>query len=146
MHQAQYSSYAANAVEDLTIHETITCGVEFGVPCADGSCIQVGICRIIPDVIPQSAVQFSFNRRCQFATAEIGLHHEGGSGWRFYFSCCSLKPCTERAIFKNRYFPVPVDFVMPDALMSQFGGDAAAIIRAGKYPIRAVNGGYEIIF
>lgn len=98
----------------------------------------------MPDVAPQPSEASAANRRCQRALATASLTSDGR--FSLFFSRNDLRPCTERAIFRNGYFPVPVAYRLPDALLAQLPAEAAAVVPVGKYRIESLPTGYRISF
>lgn len=121
----------------------VTCNVHFGVPGGQGDCIQIGICRVIIDEAIDPSRLAKENRRCRQAAAQITPNADGGID--MFFPEEGIMPCTERAIFRNAWFPVPVSHVLPEAISLRFGG-TRSIIASGRYPVMRVTGGYVISF
>ena len=122
----------------------VTCNVHFGVPGGQGDCIQIGICRVIIDTVAPKTNLERENRRCRQAAAQVTVNQDGGID--MFFAEEGIMPCTERAIFKNKWFPVPVAYQLPDAMMSQLDDGARQVIAVGRYPVSRVDGGYVISF
>lgn len=123
--------------------QPITCNVHFGVPGGQGDCIQIGICRVIIDETPNPSTLAKENRRCRQAAAKITPNADGGID--MFFAEEGIMPCTERAIFRNAWFPVPVAHVLPEAIAARFEG-VRSVISSGRYPVSRVPGGYVISF
>lgn len=126
-----------------TEHTPVTCNVHFGVPGGQGDCIQIGICRVIIDESVDPSRLAKENRRCRQAAAQITPNTDGGID--MFFAREGIMPCTERAIFRNAWFPVPVAHVLPEEISERFGG-VRRVIAAGRYPVTPVTGGYVISF
>jgi hypothetical protein len=132
-------------MSDLSNENVVICGVEFGVPSRDGMCVQVGICRITPEAqAPQAAPTMSEKRRCQRATAHAEVTSDGRL--RLFFPRAGMLPCTERAIFKNAWFPVPQAYALPGSLMGAFEHHPQPVVPVGKYRIENTANGYSIVF
>ena len=123
---------------------TVTCNVHFGVPGGQGDCIQIGICRVIIDAVPNSNTLARENRRCRQAAAEVTVNQDGGID--MFFPEEGIMPCTERAVFRNQWFPVPVAHQLPDEMMNRLESGIRPVIAAGRYPVSRVPGGYVISF
>ena len=124
-------------------HTPITCNVHFGVPGGQGDCIQIGICRVIIDETPNPSTLAKENRRCRQAAAQITPNADGGID--MFFPEEGIMPCTERAIFRNAWFPVPVAHELPGEISNRFE-NTRRVIAAGRYPVIRVSGGYVISF
>lgn len=121
-------------------HFSITADIEFGTLNRDGDCVNVGICRMQPNVKPDLKTP----RRCHYALAHLSV---GASGHlRMFFPRAGMKPCTARAFFSHWLFPVPLACVVPDALAQGLCGLRQTILPAGAYPIRRVEAGYWVEF
>jgi hypothetical protein len=139
MLHANYASETSVVFRQIEVIQSVTCNVHFGTPGGSGDCLQVGICRVIID-------QFSAEkeRRCRKADAELYIN-EGGQ-FEMFFAQEGIMPCTERAIFKSKWFPVPVAHTFDEVIMDKLGNPRNAVIPMGKYPITKVEGGYIISF
>jgi hypothetical protein len=120
--------------------KTITCNVHFGVPGGQGDCAQMGICRVIVDQAPTKEEV----RRCRVTKAQLFL--DGDGHWSMFFEKADILPCTERAVFFNKWFPVPVAYRLDDAIAEKLDPEAQTLIAAGKYPISRSEDGYLIRF
>jgi hypothetical protein len=114
--------------------------VYFGVPDKNGNCVQVGICRMILDQNTNNKE----NKRCRLAKALAFTLSDGSLA--LFFSGEHLLPCTERAIFKNKWLPVPVACPLPQDLLDKLEDPIMPVIAKGNYPITKVRGGYMISF
>ena len=126
--------------KQIEVVQSVTCNVHFGVPGGQGDCLQIGICRVIIDAFP-SAIQ---DRRCRKAQAELYINESGQ--YEMFFAAEGIMPCTERAIFKNKWFPVPVAHRFDENIVKNLDTDISPIIPVGKYPITKVQDGYVISF
>ncbi|MFN0014560.1 MAG: hypothetical protein ACKVU2_08435 [Saprospiraceae bacterium] len=129
------------AATDLPFLHT---NVEFGVLQVDGSCLSIGICRITTTHCKQFAQRRAKPRRCPVAEAELSAGTNGRL--RAFFPKSGMLPCTERAFFSRRVFPVPVPYILPNFLQAGLPDLAGGIIPAGLYPVRPGIGGYWIEF
>ncbi len=139
MLHANYSTETSVAFRQIEVIQSVTCNVHFGTPGGSGDCLQIGICRVIMD-------QFNVeqDRRCRKANAELSVNESGQ--FEMFFAQEGIMPCTERAIFKNKWFPVPVAHRFDEVIMDKLGNVRNAVIPMGKYPITKVEGGYIISF
>jgi hypothetical protein len=124
----------------IAVEQSVSCNVHFGVPGGAGDCLQVGICRVIIDAHP-NAVQ---DRRCRKAPASLYINDAGH--YEMFFPAKEIMPCTERAIFRNKWFPVPVAHCLDQAIVAKLDDAPSQWIPMGKYPITKVAGGYVISF
>lgn len=116
--------------------------VEFGVMQANGECIGVGICRII--TTHQMRPRSSYQRRCPRAEAMLQASVEGRL--EIFFPKRGMLPCTERAFFRQRVFPVPVPIFLPGGLRRSLPNLQQTIVEAGLYPVRSEATGYWVAF
>ncbi len=119
---------------------TITADIEFGTLNRDGDCVNVGICRMQPNVRPELAAR----RRCHHALAHLSVGELGNL--RMFFPRKGMKPCTERAFFSPWLFPVPVACVVPEVLVRQLEGLQQTILPPGTYAIRRSEKGFWVEF
>ncbi|MEQ1747408.1 MAG: hypothetical protein ABMA02_18400 [Saprospiraceae bacterium] len=129
------------AATDLPFLHT---NVEFGVLQIDGSCLHIGICRITTTHCYNVSQKRSPARRCPVAEAELSVGANGRL--RAFFPKSGMLPCTERAFFNRRVFPVPVPHVLPEFVQAGLPELKGGIIPAGLYPVRPSVGGYWIEF
>jgi hypothetical protein len=127
-----------------SFENNVVCNVQFGSPDTSGDCVHVGICRVMADLAHGQSSQISAKSRCQQASAIAGFNQEGR--FSLFFPQAGIKPCTERAIFKNKYLPVPVAHVFEDNMHRALGTALPMEIPVGRYPILVVSGGYRIDF
>ncbi len=125
---------------EVEVLNAVTCNVHFGVPGGQGDCLQIGICRVIIDAHPN----VEQDRRCRKAPASLYINESGN--FEMFFPIDGIMPCTERAIFKNKWFPVPVAHRLDENLMRELSAEMNPVIPMGKYPITKVQGGYVISF
>jgi hypothetical protein len=128
----------------VALTNTVTCNVVFGTPSPDDDCMNSGICKIVVAALPHPGQSAAVRRRCQQSTAQASIDSDGS--FQLFFAKADLKPCTERAIFRNLWFPVPVAYQMPDELLSALGKDNSGVIAAGKYLIERQPTGYIVRF
>ena len=135
---------SVNHFIDYTL-TSVLANVHFGVPGGNGECLQIGICRVVIDTHSTvSKPSMKVNRECRQAHAYFSVNPEGYL--EMFFPQEGILPCTERAVFKNKWFPVPEEFPIPSNLLSKLGDDVNPVIPAGKYPISRVENGYIISF
>lgn len=126
-------------------NETIVlANVEFGVLHSDGSCVNIGICRINTTHFSDMAPARQLKRRCPQAEALMSVSPEGRL--RCFFPRSGMLPCTERAFFRGHVFPVPHAYCLPPDLLQNLPGLQQSIIPAGLYPIRQNDEGYWVEF
>lgn len=131
---------APSAPEFFIPANAVVCTVHFGVPDKQGNCLQVGICRVIVDAAPTEKE----NRRCRLAQAYAFPGADGGLD--MYFPAEDILPCTERAVFRNKWLPVPVRCEMPEELILRFDEAVMPVVAPGRYPITRYQDGYLISF
>lgn len=123
-------------------YTSVLANVHFGVPGGNGECLQIGICRVVIDSTPAFEVKAS--RRCRQASAFFSVNQDGDL--EMFFPSEGIMPCTERAIFKNKWFPVPEAYPLPDHILNQLAPGVNPVVAVGKYPITQVSNGYIITF
>jgi len=116
--------------------------VEFGVMQADGSCVGIGICRII--TTHQWLSRPRLGRRCPRAQAFLSLSSDGRL--TMYFPRDGMLPCTERTFFRPPVLALPVPVVLPPALFSHLPELQQNILPAGLYTIHREVNGYRVVF
>lgn len=136
--------YAPSSVHQLSdcIFTPVVANVHFGVPGENGDCLQIGICKVVVETF-QTQPRTS-NRFCRQAGASIFVNDEGDL--QMFFAKEDIMPCTERAIFKNKWFPVPQAYKLPEELILRMDPHVNPVIAAGKYPITELPDGYLITF
>jgi hypothetical protein len=145
MQQAQYKAQTLSDFDTTkSFDNEINCNVQFGSPDTSGDCIHVGICRVMADLAHGQAGVIGAKSRCQQASALASINSAGR--FSLFFPQSGIKPCTERAIFKSKYLPVPVAHVFEDNMHRALGTTLPTSIPVGRYPIFAVQGGYRIDF
>jgi hypothetical protein len=122
----------------------LTCNVHFGVPGGQGDCVQIGICRVTIDAVPHVPELAHENRHCRQAAARVTVNQDGGID--MFFPKEGIMPCTERAIFRNKWFPVPVAHHLPFEMINRLEPGVRQVISVGRYPVSRVPGGYVISF
>lgn len=134
---------------DILVHHStdykytpVLANVHFGVPGGNGECLQIGICRVVIDSIPALGPKAS--RRCREASAYFSVNQDGDL--EMFFPLAGIMPCTERAIFRNKWFPVPEAYRLPDHIITQLPHGTPPVIAVGKYPITQKVDGYTITF
>lgn len=120
----------------------VVANVHFGVPGGNGDCLQIGICRVVIDCTPITAPLA--NRQCRQARAICSVNSDGDL--EMYFPAKGIMPCTERAIFRSKWFPVPEAYHLPADMLCELTPGVTPVIAPGKYPITKVAGGYIITF
>ena len=120
----------------------VLANVHFGVPGGNGECLQIGICRVVIDSIPALGPKVS--RRCRQASAYFSVNQDGDL--EMFFPFAGIMPCTERAIFRNKWFPVPEAYRLPDHILTELPHGTPPVIAVGKYPITKKLDGYTITF
>lgn len=113
--------------------------IEFGTMSRDGDCVNIGICRVEPNVRNRSD-----NRHCPHAEVLLGAGEQGNL--RMFFPRNGMKPCTIRAFFSNWLFALPVPFVLHETLVRRIEGLRQSILPAGAYPIRRTENGFWLEF
>ncbi|MCC7505029.1 MAG: hypothetical protein IT259_07005 [Saprospiraceae bacterium] len=119
---------------------TILADIEFGTRNRDGDCVNIGICRIQPNV---NSARPS-HRRCPLVIGELSVGENGCLN--IFFPHEGMLPCTARAFFSHWLFPLPVAYVLPENILHALAGLQQTILPAGTYPIKRVEGGYMIHF
>jgi hypothetical protein len=84
------------------------------------------------------------NPKCRQADVEIYLNKQGEL--EMFFPLKGMLPCTEDIVFRQKWFPMPESFPLPQQLIKQLGPGASTTIPSGQYPITKVKGGYIISF
>lgn len=139
-HTAVLHSTVGLALQTLIPKHAVASTVYFGVPDPNGNCVQVGICRMVLD----KNTNQKEHRRCRLANALVFTSIDGSL--TVFFPSNNILPCTERAIFKNKWLPVPVACTLPEDLLNKLEGPVMPLIAKGKYPITKVDDGYLISF
>ena len=121
----------------------IYAGVEFGTLSRDGHCVNVGICRMTSEEFA-ALLPAREQRRCRRAVAEVLVDDTGVVS--LFFARKAMLPCTERALFKAGYFPMPLGYELPAELLARLPENTRAHIPAGKYRVREERGGYRVRF
>ena len=132
--------------EEQVIHHPVLlhADVEFGVLQGNGNCVNIGICRINTTHHTDMALARKKQRRCPTAGALLGVSPTGRL--QAFFPRAGMLPCTERAFFRGRVFPVPVAYYLPEPVRESLPGLTHTIIPNGLYPIRRSDEGYWIEF
>lgn len=138
--RGETSGVLLGSIADYAI-TSVVANVHFGVPGGNGDCLQIGICRVVIDCAPITAPVA--NRQCRQARAIFSVNSDGDL--EMYFPAKGIMPCTERAIFRNKWFPVPHEFHLAADMLRKLPG-TNPVIAIGKYPITKVSGGYIITF
>lgn len=137
-----YSISFPSAVPKTEGGLTIRADVEFGVMQANGDCVGVGICRII--TTHQLHTNRSHRRRCPRARAFLSASEEGRL--EMFFPKNGMLPCTERAFFRHRVFPVPLPVFLPEDIRTALPDLRQTLLDAGLYSVRVAVAGYWITF
>ena len=119
---------------------SISAEIEFGTVNRYGECVNVGICRLQPNVNSSRPS----HRRCPQALVQLSVNNEGHL--RIFFPKKGMMPCTERAFFSHWLFPLPVAFIVPEFAVRGLDNLQQTILPAGTYPIRRTTDGYWIEF
>lgn len=134
------SDVVARPLANPASSQILTAEIEFGTINRNGECVNVGICRLQPNV---NASRPS-HRRCPQALAELSVNNQGCL--QIFFPKNGMMPCTERAFFSHWLFPVPLAVVLPEFIGQGLAGLKQSILPAGTYPIRRSAEGYRIEF
>lgn len=130
--------------EQNNLPDLLSASVEFGVMQSDGSCVNIGICRINTTHHTDMAVNRPKHRGCPFAEAILSVSAHGRL--QVFFPRSGMKPCTERVFFRGPVFPVPVAYFLPGSVCQGLPGLLEPVIAAGLYPIRRCGEGYWVHF
>lgn len=137
-----YSTFSLPAAPETRHTAKVKADVEFGVMQANGECVGVGICRII--TTHQLHTTRTHQRRCARAVAFLSASEEGRLG--MFFPKNGMLPCTERAFFRQRVFPVPVPVFLSEDIRTALPDVRQTILDAGLYPVKAEAAGYWVTF
>lgn len=118
--------------------------VEFGNMQSNGDCIGIGVCRITTTHYFQHRLKKPRQRSCPLAFAQLHVLPNGRMA--LFFPKAGMLPCTERAFFKQRVFPVSVPYYLPDEIREQLPELQTGILDAGLHPIRPTDSGYWVTF
>ncbi|TNE66043.1 MAG: hypothetical protein EP344_02645 [Bacteroidetes bacterium] len=130
--------------EHRNLPDLLHANVEFGVLESDGSCVNVGICRINATHHRNMSVTSVKKRQCPLAEAFLSVTPHGRL--QMFFPRAGMKPCTERVFFRHPVFPVPVAYFLPEPIRESLPGLLEPIIDAGLYPIRHSRDGFVVVF
>lgn len=137
-----YSTFSLPAAPETRHTLRVKADVEFGVMQANGECVGVGICRII--TTHQLHTGRSYRRHCPRAMAFLSASEEGRL--EMFFPKNGMLPCTERAFFRHRVFPVPLPVFLPEDIRGALPDVQQAILDAGLYPVKVEATGYRVTF
>lgn len=147
MHLTQTSLFA-EADNLMTVNSTfsnsVVCSVYFGTPDNQGNCVQIGVCKVIVDHTAFSTRNTKEEKRCRVAHAHVYVGDAGNL--EMFFPKSGILPCTERAIFRNKWLPVPVACRLPNELNHALNYFSKNTITMGNYPIIETEDGYIISY
>lgn len=123
---------------------SVVCSVYFGTPDNLGNCVQIGVCKVIVDQTAFSTRNTKEEKRCRVAHAHVYIGDAGNL--EMFFPKSGILPCTERAIFRNKWLPVPVACSLPNELNHTLNYLTNNMITTGNYPIIETEDGYIISY
>lgn len=123
---------------------SVVCSVYFGTPDNHGNCVQIGVCKVIVDQSAFSNRNTKEEKRCRVALAHVYMGDTGNL--EMFFPKSGILPCTERAIFRNKWLPVPVACSLPNDLNQALNYFTKNTITMGNYPIIETEDGYIISY
>ncbi|MCS7037796.1 MAG: hypothetical protein RMJ33_11270 [Saprospiraceae bacterium] len=133
-----YSIFSLSHARETKYISRVRADVEFGVMQANGDCVGIGICRIT------ATNALTHPRRCPRAKAFLSASEAGRL--EIFFPRNGMLPCTERAFFRSRMFPVPVPIFLAEDIRVALPGLQQIILEAGLYPVQTEASGYRLAF